>query len=74
MEVVCDDSGKWAVADLALATIGLFFLANSEGRGIGAYAATTGTAVFGASSIIGFRRAHACRCLHRAWLEQAQPR
>jgi len=74
MKVVCDDSGKWAVADLALATVALFFLADSEGRGIGAYAATTGTALFGASSILGFRRAHACRCLHEAWLEQARLR
>jgi len=74
MQVVCDDSGRWAVADLALATIGLFFLAQSEGRGIGAYAATTGMVVFGASSILGFRRARDCRCLHEAWRERALPR
>ena len=69
MAVVCDDSGRWAVADLALASLSAFFFLNSEGRGIGAYAATTGTLIFGASSILGFRRARDCRCLHEAWLD-----
>jgi hypothetical protein len=74
MAVSCDDSGKWAYTDLAIATAGGFALANAEGKGIDIYAATATVLIFGASSIIGFRRTRDCRCLHEAWREQARLR
>ena len=74
MAVHCDETGRWAFVDLALATAGLFLLASAGGKGIDAYGATAGTVVFGASSVVGFRRAGECRCLHRSWLEKARAR
>ena len=62
MAVHCDETGRWALVDLALATAGLFLLASTGGKGIDAYGATAGTLVFGTDSrtsvLDPFCRAH----------------